>query len=87
VNLLFILICAIFAAAIILGIIGFFRFFRHLPTFLQARTGSSVAVHRFRYQEYIDWLTENKKTYGNALLLFATGMALALMAFPFLLAL
>ncbi|MEH6728246.1 MAG: hypothetical protein V7703_19015, partial [Hyphomicrobiales bacterium] len=82
-NLVFILICAIFAAAIILAIIGFFRFFRHLPAFLQARAGSSVAVHRFRYQEYVDWLTASKKTYGNALLLFAAGMALALMAFPF----
>lgn len=84
-NLLSFAFIIVFALAIILAIFGAFKFFRHLPTYLRLRTGSSVAVHRFQFQDYVDWLAADNKTNGNGLLLFASGMALSLMAFPFLL--
>ncbi|WP_306261409.1 hypothetical protein [Pararhizobium sp. IMCC21322] len=84
-NTLSVVIICVFALAIILAIFGAFKFFRHLPAYLRVRTGSSVAVHRFRFQDYVDWLAADNKTDGNGLLLFAAGMALSLMAFPFLL--
>lgn len=84
-NALSFAVIAVFALAIMFGIFGAFKFFRHLPAYLRVRTGSSVAVHRFRFQDYVDWLAADNKTDGNGLLLFASGMALSLMAFPFVL--
>lgn len=75
----------VFALAIILAIFGALKFFRHLPTYLRVRTGSSVAVHRFQFQDYVDWMATDNKKNGNGLLLFAAGMALSIMAFPFVL--
>jgi flagellar biosynthesis protein FlhB len=87
VNSLTFLFASIFAAAILMGMIGLMMFFRHLPKFLQHNFDNPVAVHRFRYQQYVDWLSANNKATGHALALFASGMAIALMAFPFLLVL
>lgn len=86
-NSLTVLFACIFAAAMLMGMIGLAMFFRHLPAFLQENFGNPVALHRFRYQKYVDWLSANNKATRLAPALFASGMAIALMAFPFLLVL
>lgn len=84
-NLLSIAPTSVFALALIVAIFGFFRIFLQRPIFLRMCTGNSVALYKFRHQDYANWLNKCDKSDGNGLLLFAAGLALALMVFPFLL--
>ncbi|MEP0522132.1 MAG: hypothetical protein ABJO09_14940 [Hyphomicrobiales bacterium] len=74
-----------FTVAIVLGLYGFFRFFRFLPEYLRERPSGPKSILYFRYGEYNNWLKQNDKNHGNGPLYFAAGFALSLMTFPFLL--